>query len=157
MTQPRNKSPDSVLGGSSLGPPDVPATIRAATGDDEDMFFQWRNDPWIVRQGSSQEGVSAEEHHRWFLASLEQVVRELYVLEVDGVPAGMVRYDFKSAEAAEVSIYLMPAYIGRGYGRQLILDTVPRMFGARAVRSNGSLQRCGEDGRRAASSARNGE
>lgn len=135
MTQPQGESRDNALAGASLGPPDVPATIRAAIGDDEHMFFQWRNDPWIVRQGSSQEGVSAEEHHRWFLASLECVVRELYVAEVDGVPAGMVRYDFKSADAAEVSIYLMPAYIGRGYGRQLIFDTAPRVFAARAVHS----------------------
>jgi perosamine synthetase len=115
--------------------PDVPAVVRLARGEDEQTFLGWRNDPWIVRQGHSQREVSAEEHHAWFLDSLEGIVRELYIAEVEGVPAGMVRYDFTSAGSAEVSIYLMPDYIGRGYGSQLVHETAPRVFASRGVDS----------------------
>lgn len=108
--------------------------IRPACPEDEEILFLWRNDPWIVQQGLSQQTVTRDEHHRWFLQSVEGVERELFLVEIDGNPTGMIRYDFKSPDEAEVSIYLLPPFPGHGYGQQVILATVPEIFVRRGIK-----------------------
>lgn len=111
------------------------AVVRPATAADAEIVFRWRNQPWVVALGASQRTVTAEEHHRWFQATLERRERELYIIEVDGQPAGTIRYDFAAPAEAEISIYLMPESSGRGHGRAAFLGTAPHVFIERDVRA----------------------
>lgn len=108
--------------------------VRPACPDDEETLFLWRNDPWIVHQGLSQRTVTRDEHHRWFLSSLEKKEREVFLVEIDGNPMGMLRYDFESPDDAEVSIYLLPPFPGHGYGQQVIVTTLPEIFARRGIK-----------------------
>ena len=108
---------------------------RPATAADADTVFRWRNQPWVVALGASQRTVSADEHRQWFRATLEGRERELYIIEIEGSPAGTIRYDFEQGREAEISIYLMPECSGRGHGRKAFLDTAPHIFLERDVRT----------------------
>ena len=50
-------------------------------------------------------------------AILQEPKVEVYVMHVDGCPAGMAELDFRSADVGNLAYFgLMPEYIGRGLG-----------------------------------------
>ncbi len=99
--------------------------VRPARLADEDLLFAWRNEPWIVQAGSSRRAVPQEEHHVWFARALTQAERELFIVEIDGRAAGMVRYDWCENSLAEISTYLLPEFWGKGHGREVFMQTAP--------------------------------
>jgi perosamine synthetase len=108
--------------------------VRPAGPADEDLFFAWRNEPWIVQAGSSRRAVPREEHHAWFGRTLTGEERELFVVEIDGRAAGMVRYDWREASLAEISTYLLPEFWGQGHGREVFNLTAPAVCVRRNLR-----------------------
>lgn len=107
---------------------------RPAVQADEDLLFAWRNEPWIVQAGTSRRAVPREEHHAWFARTLTQEERELFIVEIDGRPAGMVRYDWRENSRAEISTYLLPEFWGKGHGREAFLQTAPAVCVRRKLR-----------------------
>jgi perosamine synthetase len=105
---------------------------RPAIAGDEDVIRQWRASAPAL--GASQTTVGAEEHRRWFETALEKQRCELYLIEIAGERSGMIRYDFAEPDAAEVSLFLMPPYIGKGYGQAAFRQTAPLIFARRGVR-----------------------
>jgi RimJ/RimL family protein N-acetyltransferase len=102
--------------------------LRAAGTDDVRRIFEWRNDPFIISRGTSQSSVTWEEHAHWFEQALEEDQhRRLYIIEVDGVPAGQVRFDRESGGACVISIYLLARFTNRGYGREAIRSGCARI------------------------------
>lgn len=90
--------------------------LRPATLADRQMIYMWRNDPWIVSLGQTRSQVSWTEHCRWFETVLARNCHALFVIEtVDHQPMGCVRFD-RFADAADVSIYLMKSFVGKGFG-----------------------------------------
>ena len=112
----------------------LPLNVRHAKPDDEDILFSWRNDPWVANQGLGQKTVTSEEHHIWFLQCLKREIRELFIVEIKGIPSGMVRYDCHVPDEAEISIYILPPYPGHGYGRDIFLATAPQIFVNRSIK-----------------------
>ena len=108
--------------------------VRRAVATDESTLFGWRNDPWMVQQGLSRRTVTAEEHHRWFGETLQYSVRELFLIEVEQVPAGMIRYDVQSPAQAEISIYLLPPYLAQGHGQDAFRATAPEILERRGLK-----------------------
>lgn len=96
--------------------PDVAVRVRAAGASDEERVFQWRNLPSIVAVSTNRRPVALEDHQRWFRATLASEARRLFVVEVDGAPVGTIRYDVLAHDCAEISIYLVPGYVGAGVG-----------------------------------------
>ena len=100
---------------------DVKLVLRPARMEDGGTVFQWRNDPFIMRRGSSQEPVSLDEHSRWFARSLASPSeRILFVAECDSVLAGLARFDRDGTDDAIISIYLIERFTGRGLGGPVI-------------------------------------
>lgn len=92
-------------------------SLRIAVKQDAKLIFEWRNDPWIIQKGSLNKTVTWEEHENWFLSLIDDPLRHMFIIEVDGKPAGQVRFmsmDHKSM--AEISIYLMQDFINKGLG-----------------------------------------
>lgn len=94
--------------------------LRPAVAEDAATVFGWRNLPFIVALGSTQREVTWEEHLSWFVASVRGTARSLFVIEVDGEPAGQLRFDWLTPVEAEISLYLLPRFVGRGLGVQAI-------------------------------------
>jgi RimJ/RimL family protein N-acetyltransferase len=99
----------------------VKLVLRPAEKWDCGLVFQWRNDPFILRRGSSQTPVSFDEHSEWFTRSLASPdERILLIVECDGVQAGLARFDRDGADDAIISVYLIERFAGRGLGRTVI-------------------------------------
>lgn len=91
-------------------------TLRPARPEDAERVFAWRNRPEIVALGTTHATVSRETHDAWFAETLQGGRRTLYIIELAGEPAGQIRFDWGDAREAEVSIYLLGEYVGRGAG-----------------------------------------
>jgi UDP-2,4-diacetamido-2,4,6-trideoxy-beta-L-altropyranose hydrolase len=81
--------------------------IRAASDDDSQKLFEWRNHPTIRAVSHSADMISWESHQRWFASVLTATDKFLLIGQIGGVPVGVVRFDMQSDEA-EISIYLIP-------------------------------------------------
>ena len=93
--------------------------VRPASFDDVDLLFHWRNLPEIIKLSSSRRSVSWPEHSSWLSSSLESNFIKIFIAQVNGVPIGQVRLEFDNS-IAWLSIYLLPAFCGMGYGTYLI-------------------------------------
>jgi len=91
-------------------------SLRLVGPADEERIFEWRNRPEIVALGSSHQTVDRGQHGAWFAESLAGVKRSLFVVETLGQPIGQIRFDWGDARRAEVSIYLLSEFTGRGLG-----------------------------------------
>lgn len=94
--------------------------LRPATAADEEMVFGWRNDPFLVARATSQRTVSRNEHARWFRETVDGAQRRMLIVEVDGQPAGQVRFDRMAGGDCVISAYLLEPFTGRGVGVQAI-------------------------------------
>jgi len=105
-------------------------SLRAATNSDARLVFGWRNDPFIVERGSSQKTVTWEEHEKWFQATVNGPERKMFIAEVDGKPAGQVRFDRmgSGSDRCVVSAYLLERFTGRGLGVEAIRQGCERIF-----------------------------
>jgi len=94
----------------------VEVTLRAAAADDAERLFEWRNHPEIWRLGSAGRTVERDEHERWFAETLQSGERRQFIVEIDGRPAGQVRFERAAGGAAEISVYMLPESQGSGHG-----------------------------------------
>lgn len=103
-------------------------TVRAVTSEDESTLFHWRNLPWAIELGTSRSFVARDQHHAWFAETLEKQSRCLFIVDIDDQPAGMVRYDLVSKVSVEISIFLMPEFVGKGLGTQVFFRSIPLLL-----------------------------
>lgn len=102
-------------------------TLRDANANDTKTVFEWRNDPWIIAKGSLNKTVSWEEHSNWFNGMLSDPDRHMFIIEIDGSPAGQCRF-IRDGNAAEISVYVMKNHIGQGYGSAAITKACQQIF-----------------------------
>lgn len=105
-------------------------SLRAATMEDREMVFHWRNDPFIVAHGSSHREVGWEEHRKWFDETISGGKRRMFiVLDIEN-PVGQVRFDRESRNDCIISIYLLRTFTGRGWGVHAIDEACAAIFAA---------------------------
>jgi UDP-2,4-diacetamido-2,4,6-trideoxy-beta-L-altropyranose hydrolase len=105
----------------------VSARLRVATAGDRRAVFEWRNDPLIVSLGGSRRAVTWEEHTDWYDRVLDDGERHLlFIVESKGRGIGTVRFDREGEDVAMVTIYLLPAFIGRGFGVPMLREGCSR-------------------------------
>jgi RimJ/RimL family protein N-acetyltransferase len=90
--------------------------------EDLETVFGWRNSPWIVAISTSRREVTWDEHVAWFQSILDRSQHLLFILEVepDG-PVGSLRLDLRGEETADISVYLLQPFTGRGLGTKAII------------------------------------
>ena len=102
-------------------------SLRPATPDDARRVWEWRNEEGTRRASFQSAVIPYEAHEAWFPRLLAKTDSRMFIADVDGVPAGVVRVDNLAAEP-EISIALAPAARGRGYGSRAIDDACARVF-----------------------------
>jgi RimJ/RimL family protein N-acetyltransferase len=95
---------------------------------DQDMVFRWRNDPFVVAQGSFHRGVGWEEHKAWFEKTILGNSRRMFIVLDREDPIGQIRFDRKDLRECVVSVYLLQAFTGRGLGVQAIRKGCAAIF-----------------------------
>ncbi len=97
-------------------PPGVGA--RRAVPEDASQLFEWRSDPEVRAASRTTGSFSWSSHLTWFRDTLASPRRLLTIIENDGRPAAVVRFDLLPEREAcwEVSITVSPAFRGTGMG-----------------------------------------
>lgn len=93
--------------------------MRRASIADSASLHAWRNHEDVRSWSRNKDPISRENHERWLSSVLSDPARVLLIGEIDGVPAGVVRFDFDEAKA-EVSIYLVPGKHRPGTGTAVL-------------------------------------
>ena len=96
-----------------------PVRIRSADRSDCDAALLWRNHDSVRKYSFSTKKIDENAHRKWFRESLENPCRKILIGEVAGESIGILRFDLNGS-LAEVSIYLDPEKMGRGYGTFLL-------------------------------------
>lgn len=97
--------------------PDI--ACRKATAADAAAIHAWRNSPDIRRSSRQPDEIDLATHIAWFERMLADPNVDLLICELAGEPVGVLRYDRK-ADGAVVSIYLVPARLGGGWGNVVL-------------------------------------
>ena len=90
-------------------------TLRPATADDCRRVWLWRNDEETRRASFDGSPIPYEIHQHWFLESLGNERRKIYIVVAETEPSGVVRLDI-TRRRATVSIHLAPERRGQGIG-----------------------------------------
>ena len=97
--------------------------LRPATLEDMTRIFHCRNDPWIVSLSRSQRTVTWENHQTWFKQVLNNPECLLFIINYDDtIPIGIVRLDRIHPKEAEITIYILKSYTGKGIGPKAIVE-----------------------------------
>lgn len=93
--------------------------FRPAVEADATMVFSWRNSYAVRLASFDSREISWEEHKQWFRQSLERTDRSLLIAQDAEIPVGVLRFD-RLDDVVEVSVFLDPAKMGRGYGTAIL-------------------------------------
>lgn len=102
--------------------------LRPASIHDCSLIFKWRNLPEIVALSSSQKSIGWQEHSTWFQSALASEKKSINVITLDDIPIGILRYELINAISAEISIYIISGYTGRGFGVFIINESCKNFF-----------------------------
>lgn len=97
----------------------VDATLRKATLDDMQKVYNWRNHINIRKCSRNNEEIDFQQHQRWFREVLDDQNRLLLIGSVDKRDVAVLRYDIDNNKA-EISVFLAPDEMGKGYGKALL-------------------------------------
>jgi RimJ/RimL family protein N-acetyltransferase len=113
-------------------------SLRPATMSDAELLLEWRNDPKTREASFQQEAIALEEHREWLASRLGDPDCALFVIELEGRPAGSVRLDRDGDEEAEIHIVVAPESRGAGLASpalDLASEQAGELLGVRRVRA----------------------
>jgi RimJ/RimL family protein N-acetyltransferase len=99
------------------------AKLRKATLLDNDLTFQWAQDPTVRRYAFTQNEITKEGHEAWFKNKLADPLCEYFILETsEGNPLGSFRIDYNSSTSTGLISYLIaPEFHGKGWGIAMLV------------------------------------
>lgn len=111
---------------------------------DAELLFQWKNDKETIKNSITKRGVTMEEHLKWLEKVVDNPMRQLFILEVEGTSVGQIRLDVEKRKIksdactkeatknekeiedndkeliAEISYGLGMEHRGKGFGKVLL-------------------------------------
>ncbi len=110
-------------------------SLRPVSTQDAHALYQLAMNPDVRQNSFSPNPISYTHHLRWFHEKLnrkEDTV--IWVLDLEGVVVGQIRYDRHSAGHAEIDFSVHPAFRGLGFGSRLLDKT--RSMAVKRLRVN---------------------
>ncbi|PRX43504.1 GNAT family N-acetyltransferase [Salegentibacter salegens] len=94
--------------------------LRFATESDLNLTFGWVNNVSIRAFSFNKQQISLKDHAFWFLSKIENSNCEYYILKVNGICAGSIRFDIEEKQIAKINYLLDPNFTGKGLGTYLL-------------------------------------
>lgn len=102
--------------------------FRAVSLEDQQLLWQWANDPIVRRFSFAKEPVPLSEHVPWFSRVLSNPNEKIFIFEnLNGTPVGQVRFRIQGCEAV-VSITVASEFRGQGYGGNMLQAALNELF-----------------------------
>jgi len=102
--------------------------IRPVRDQDAHRLWEWVNEPGTRASAFRSDPIPWEEHLAWFGRKYGDAQCRMYILEVDGLQAGQVRFDIDPDGRAEVDVSIAAECRGRGYGAEALRLAAARLF-----------------------------
>lgn len=93
--------------------------LRPALKNDALIYHDWANDPTVRQNAFSSAPIPLDAHLDWFEKKLADPDCYMFVLEVNGLSVGQIRFEFQGEEAI-VDYSLDRIVRGRGWGSELV-------------------------------------
>lgn len=100
--------------------------FRSAEFTDADLLLEWTNDVEVRRNSFNQTKIGYNDHIRWLKCKLADDNTRLYIIEVDGKPAGQIRIDVVNGTPV-INYSLSKEFRGRGLGTQVLKEIGPHL------------------------------
>ena len=101
--------------------------LRHAIYEDAQLILEWRNDQLTRKNSINGTSISQDEHEKWFLKSLLDPNREIFICEASTQPVGMIRLDKrKSSPGYILSWAVATTERGRGIGSRMLKEICNR-------------------------------
>lgn len=94
--------------------------LRKVAKSDLETTFNWAINPSIRAFSFNSTPISFEEHVSWFLSKVRSEDCVFYILEVNGIPAGSIRFDVENGSRAKISYLIDPNFTGKGMGTAIL-------------------------------------
>jgi RimJ/RimL family protein N-acetyltransferase len=94
--------------------------LREAKFDDWEILLKWRNDPTARENSFNQNEISELNHKLWFMDSLMNDYRKIYILEENSTPVGTIRVDKIDLDKYILSWNISPDHRKKGYGVKIL-------------------------------------
>lgn len=85
------------------------------------LVFNWANEPEVRSNSYNPEFITLEEHTKWFKQKIEEETSLFFIAEIEGEPAGMVRFEIGD-ENAVISIIIDKHFRGRKLASVFLTD-----------------------------------
>jgi UDP-2,4-diacetamido-2,4,6-trideoxy-beta-L-altropyranose hydrolase len=102
-----------------------PIALRPVESGDSSALWLWRNDPEMRAMAKTPDPIPWTDHERWFAGIVAGGDSRLFMADMAGEPAAMVRFDRREGGAL-VSINVDPALRGRGVGKSALIAACER-------------------------------
>ena len=96
--------------------------LRKANIMDKDITYKWINDPLIRKYSYNKSKVLFEDHCKWFKNKLESNDSEYYILEIDKMPIGSIRFDELSTSKGKIDYLIDTSHTGKGMGSMILRE-----------------------------------
>lgn len=93
--------------------------IRVANAEDVLQYFDWVNDPAVRSGALNSEEIMLSGHLEWFEERLKSGDSNMFVLEVNGLPIGQIRFD-RRQDGIWIDYSLDRIVRGRGWGVEVV-------------------------------------
>lgn len=93
--------------------------MRLATIADRKLLYEWANDSEVRANSFASQEISYETHMEWFHKKLNDKQSDIYIYEIDGVPVGQVRLEYKEKDTI-ISYSIQRDYRNQGYGFNML-------------------------------------
>lgn len=94
--------------------------IREVAESDSDLLLKWTNDPLVRLNSFNSNEVPLETHVEWFKSKLETSTFKGFIFEIEGVPVGLVKFDYNKEHFATIGISIDQAFRGVGLSASMI-------------------------------------
>jgi UDP-2,4-diacetamido-2,4,6-trideoxy-beta-L-altropyranose hydrolase len=95
--------------------------LRPISMDDAQHLFDWANDPLTRQNSFNSEPILWASHVEWLQKKLTDSSARLFMLELDGVVCGHIRYQLEKTGDALLSFVVAPGFRGMGIGDALVM------------------------------------
>lgn len=102
--------------------------LRDVTRNDLKILFNWRNHPSARNNSFDKSVLTLANHKEWFENVLKSNSSFLYILEIDEVPVGAIRFKIEDRHSAEINYLIDPSKHGKGFGTEILDVGVNRVF-----------------------------
>jgi RimJ/RimL family protein N-acetyltransferase len=100
---------------------------RSAKAEDVDLLYSWSSDELVRTQSFSSDVIPYETHCNWLEKKLADAQSTLLIIEIDEIPAGLVRFEEKESEAI-IGVTIDKSFRGKGLGGAFIKVGVEEFF-----------------------------